>query len=257
MKSEKIELVYYTDPLCCWSWALEPRWRKFVFLYREHISWRYCLSGLIPDWNNFFDEANSITRPAQLGPIWMEAQMASGMPIASAVWHVSPPSSSFPACIAVKCACLQSSEIGELYLRRVREAIMIERRDISKSDVLMNIARRLANEVPGLDLEQFTSHYKGPVGADAFRKDWLEARGLGITRYPTITMSVGGGRVMVSGYSAFATLRNALLHVAPQLSLVENRSPLEDYRRYWPFLTEREEAEFLDHSTVDEVKLSC
>lgn len=255
MDSERVELVYYTDPLCCWSWAFEPRWRNFLFQYRDHISWRYCLCGLIPDWNNFVDEANSVTRPAQMGPIWLEAQIASGMPIASSVWHVSPPSSSFPACIAVKCAYLQSGDIGELYLRRVREAIMIERHDTSKSEVLMEIAQRLANEVPGFDLSRFASDYKGPAGADAFRRDWLEARGLGITRYPTIIMSYGGGRVMVSGYNAYATLKNALLRVAPQLSLVEKHTSLEGYRRFWPFVTGREEVEFLSLSTADEVNL--
>src|SRR5437868_2342868 len=108
MTAERIQITYYTDPLCCWSWAMEPHWRMFAYQFRDSISWRYCMSGLIPTWNNYVDEVNAVSRPAQLGPVWFQAGKISGMPVNGKMWHDTQPRSSFPACIAVKCAFLQS-----------------------------------------------------------------------------------------------------------------------------------------------------
>jgi len=63
----RVEIVYYTDPLCCWSWAFEPQWRRLQYKLRDKLSVRYCMGGLIADWKNFNDEVNSINRPAQMG----------------------------------------------------------------------------------------------------------------------------------------------------------------------------------------------
>ena len=27
-ESVSLSIEYYTDPLCCWSWAFEPQWRR-------------------------------------------------------------------------------------------------------------------------------------------------------------------------------------------------------------------------------------
>jgi putative protein-disulfide isomerase len=241
MKDGKIEITYYTDPLCCWSWAFEPQWRKFAFRYRQFISWRYCLCGLIPDWNNYHDDVNNVSRPAQLGPVWLEAHRASGMPIDTSVWHKSAPSSSFPACIAVKCAFLQSQSLGETFLRRVRESIMTEGKNIATDEILIDIAKQLSvNSL--MDLAQFCTDYFGTTGREAFRKDWLEARGLGIKRYPTIVLSRGAEATIVSGYHAFPSLEQALHLVCP--GLASGKEPLSAYKNYWGELTEREIQEF-------------
>lgn len=107
-KADLLEITYYTDPLCCWSWAFEPQWRRFLYEFRGKIRYRYCMGGLLPQWNNYNDAINSVTRPIQRGPVWMHAKQMSGMPIDQNIWMRDPPSSSYPACIAVKCAALQS-----------------------------------------------------------------------------------------------------------------------------------------------------
>jgi predicted DsbA family dithiol-disulfide isomerase len=201
------------------------------------------MCGLIPDWNNYHDVENSVVRPGQMGPLWMEAHRASGMPMDFSIWHRQPPGSSFPACVAVKCVFLQSDNLGEQFLRAVRESIMIEGKDISRDEVLMNIAGKMSKN-SRLDLSRFSAHYFGTEGKDAFRRDWLEARGLGIGRYPTIIMKGHAEGTMISGYRSFSSLCAALLHVAPHLSQRVGNNSVTEYRSFWGTLTPREEIEF-------------
>src|SRR5687767_9309029 len=93
-KEDRVEITYYTDPLCCWSWALEPQWRKLRYEFGDQIRWKYCMGGLIPNWQTFSDPMNSVARPAQMGPLWMDASQVSGMPIADSIWSQNPPASS-------------------------------------------------------------------------------------------------------------------------------------------------------------------
>ena len=111
-----VEIIYYTDTLCCWSWAFEPQWRRLQYELQEKLSVRYCLGGLIANWKNFNDDVNSISRPFQMGPLWAQAQSVSGMPMQDLVWVNDPPATSYPACIAVKCASMQSRYAGERFL---------------------------------------------------------------------------------------------------------------------------------------------
>lgn len=224
---------------------MEPQWRRLVFQFREHLQWKYCLAGLIPDWNNFVDDANSVVRPAQLGPLWMQAKHASGMPMDPAVWHRSPIRSSFPACIAVKCAFLQSDIYGERYLRMAREAVMVQGKDVSSNEVLMSIASELSGEMPAFNVTRFISDYNDGEGRDAFRKDWMEARARGIQRFPTLLFSGSNGEsALISGYNAFSLLRSVLIRVAPHLAEIQTEGSLDDYRVYWGSVTAREEEEF-------------
>src|SRR3546814_21038319 len=50
------EIVYFTDPLCSWSWALEPQWRRLLFTFGDRLSWRYRMGGMLPDWTRFSDQ---------------------------------------------------------------------------------------------------------------------------------------------------------------------------------------------------------
>src|SRR6478609_7542743 len=117
MEQEKeeavLQIVYYTDPLCCWSWAFEPQWRRLRYELGNQMRFRYCMGGLLADWEKYNDPMNAVSRPSQMGPLWFEAKYISGMPIREHIWHKDPPASSYPACIAVKCAALQSAAAEE------------------------------------------------------------------------------------------------------------------------------------------------
>src|SRR3954466_16223308 len=129
--AERVEIIYYTDPLCCWSWAFEPQWRRLRYEFGDKIIYRYVMSGLLPEWKNYSDPLYSVSRPMQMGPVWHQASLQSGMQMYDKIWVEDPPASSYPACIAVKCAELQSKKAGDTYLRLAREAIMLHGKNIA------------------------------------------------------------------------------------------------------------------------------
>ncbi|PRY13806.1 thioredoxin-like protein [Pontibacter ummariensis] len=57
------------------------------------------------------------------------------------VWFYSQTSSSFPTCVAVKRARLQSPKVEEVYLRRVQEAILLQGRNISKRKLCLEVVK--------------------------------------------------------------------------------------------------------------------
>src|SRR6185312_7774677 len=110
------------------------------------------------DWQSYCDPINSVSRPLQMAPLWFQVRRVSGMPIDEQIWLEDPPQSSYPACIAFKAAARQGPQYAEGYLRRMREGVMLERRNISRREVLMRIAEELAHDTvyhAGFDLEHF------------------------------------------------------------------------------------------------------
>ncbi|WP_207513928.1 DsbA family oxidoreductase [Longitalea luteola] len=203
-----IDIVYYTDPLCCWSWALEPQLERLEKDWPGTINWRYCMGGLLPGWQHYFDQQNSIQRPAQMGPLWMHASEVMEVPIAHRIWVDDPPASSYPACIAVKCAALQSAEAGRLYLYHVRKAVMFHSLNIARPEVLLQVARCIAVMNKQFSFEQFEEDMKTDRGLEAFRKDLQEVKYRGINRFPTLLIKrpAAPGGLLVTGFRPAETL---------------------------------------------------
>ena len=198
---QAINIVYYTDPLCCWSWAMEQQLAQLENECSTPVNWRYCLGGLLPGWGLFTDNQNNILRPAQMGPLWMHAGEMLGLTLAHRIWVEDPPASSYPACIAVKCAELQSAEAGKLYLHYVRKAVMVHGLNIAKQDELLEVAKKTAVLLPGFSLSQFEEDMKTDQGMEAFRKDLQEVKYRNINRFPTLLIQQQGlPGVLVTGY---------------------------------------------------------
>ncbi|OKL40491.1 DsbA family oxidoreductase [Pontibacter flavimaris] len=247
-KAGSVEIEVYTDPLCCWSWALEPQWRRLRYAYQGRLKWRYRMGGLIPNWDSFNDPMHAISRPLQMGPLWMEARHTSGMPIKDKVWFDNPPASSYPACIAVKAAELQSPVAAETYLRKVREAVMLHGQNIAEWQVLRQTGKELAQEHPEiLDAAKFEEDLSGREARKAFEEDLLRVRLHNISRFPTFTMRLAGATagVMIVGYRPYEALEKALKQVAPELEPIPHTTDELEYRRYWGSITNREVQEAL------------
>lgn len=242
VKAGQLEVTYYTDPLCCWSWAMEPQLRKLRFEFDGAISWHYCMGGLIPAWKNYNDEINSVTRPIQMGPVWMHAQQVSGMPMNSTIWMSNPPSSSYPSCIAVKCVEMQSTDAAQRYLRVIREALMLEGKNIAKQDVLVELATDLFKEPASrLNIAKFITDLENDNGIEAFRKDLQEIKYRGITRFPTMILKAPGhDGVIITGYRPYQSLLDTVMYVAPHLQKTNPHINECNYKNFWGLVTNRE-----------------
>jgi len=249
--SRQVEVIYYTDPLCSWSWAFEPQWRRLRYELGGQICPRYVMCGMIVDWQSYSDPINSVSRPLQMAPLWFQVRRDTGMPIDEQIWLEDPPQSSYPACIAFKAAERQGPRYAEGFLRRMREGVMFERRNISRLEVLLRIAEELADgtlDHPGFDLERFRQDLDSQDTLDAFRADVQEARYRGIGRYPTLALRRQNKArgLMIVGFRPYHALRQALSGVASDLEPARPVPSLVEYVSYWGRVTVREIMEALD-----------
>ncbi|GCC50490.1 DsbA family protein [Chryseotalea sanaruensis] len=228
---------------------MEPQWRKLIFQYKEHVNWSYRMGGIIPSWNGYVDNINSVTRASQMGPMWLHAEQVSGMPMYATIWNNNPPASSFPSCIAVKCATAQSLEMGERMLRKLRESCHLNGKDISDKRVILEEAEALALTTSEFDLNKFLNDFKSESGQDYFREDWDETRKRGVTRFPTLFFSMPEiGTIQLSGSQSLHNMKRALFQLNPKLQAIEPNASVPEYKTYWGSWIEREELEFTSES---------
>jgi putative protein-disulfide isomerase len=213
---EQIEITFYTDPICCWSWALEKSLSRLREEY-DGVKVRYVLYAMITDWDNFHDPVNSVSTPAQMGPVWMHASAISGVPMNDKIWYLDPPTSSVPAALAVKCAGLQSKEAGDLYFKGVREALMVGGKNISKTNVLYDIADTIEAGNPTVfSADVFRRQMKGPSPLAALKRDMDEATVNKVGRFPTLIIKSGENQaVLVTGYRPYDVLLEAIRAATP------------------------------------------
>jgi len=114
--------------------------------------------------------AREFSEPVEALRAVLDAAAHSGMPVDPRVWLDAPPTSSYPACQAVKAAAEQ--RLDGAYLRVLREGIMCERRTLDTVDTLVEAARG----VVGLDVVRFASDLRSSATVEAFGADVERAR---------------------------------------------------------------------------------
>lgn len=252
-------IEYYTDPLCSWSWAFEAPWRALRYTCAGRLTWRYRMGGMLSDWRSYHDPFNDISNPSQMAPQWLQVQELSGMPFDELVWHIDPPNSSYPACLAVKAAQRQGDAAAEQYLRRLREAVMLERRNIARPDILLTIAQETAQagsmEEP-FDFNRFRDDLDAQETREAFRNDLRDASYYGIGRFPTLVLHRTDGRgIVLVGYRPHHVLWTALHALVPamhQTPAIPQEQLALEYISRWQRVTARELVEVCD-CTVDQI----
>jgi len=254
-----VELAYYTDPLCPWSWAMEPHWRRLRFEFGGRIAWRYVMGGMVKDWRSYRDEINTVHRPSQMGPQCYQVRHLTGMPLDERIWHEDPPASSYPACLAVKAAARQGVEAGEAYLRRLRESIMLGRRNVARGEVLLSLAEEVAGEDrPGLafDVARFADDLLGDHVRDAFQADLKETRAGDIARFPTLLLrGTEGPGIALVGYRPYEVMREALTRIAPDFQPIRAATDAAGYVAFWGRAAACEVAEALGIAREDALRL--
>ena len=221
-----VQALYYTDPLCPWSWALEPTLRRLQWELGQELRLTYVMSGM----------GNELQDPAQAALQALEASQASGMPVDVRLWLRDPPTSSHPACIAVEAAGEQGDP-GP-YLRRLREAVMCRQHKLEGAEELTAEARA----TPDLDLERFkldigSSAILEKLGADLERARSVSSRhhssGPDRVKLPSLEFRGPDGEAHgVYGYSDYPALAAAAQAAGAQLDPGPAPSVCDALRRF-------------------------
>ena len=172
-----IHVAYFTDPLCPWSWAAEPAWRRLGVEFSDQVQITYVMVGMARQ----TDSAHMLAQT-------LEASAASGMPADARVWFEGAPRSSHPACLAVKAAAEQGCD-GP-FLRRLRVGLMTARERIDNPEAFLAAAR----DVPGLDVARLDVDMRSNAMVELFGADREQAEAACGEHRPSLpAFSVDGG----------------------------------------------------------------
>jgi predicted DsbA family dithiol-disulfide isomerase len=170
-----VRVSYFTDPYCPWSWAAEPALRRLQSAFEIEV--RYVMVGLARDIEP--------PRARELALATLDAAADAGVPADARVWLRDPPVSTYPASIAVH-AVAEQGDPGP-YLRRLREAILVEGRRMAGPEALLEAAR----EAGVADLERLRIDFGSHAILERFGADLELARSAGATT-PEIRFGDGG-----------------------------------------------------------------
>ncbi len=158
-----VEVRFYTDPACPWSWAAEPALRRLMWEFEGQLEFVWVMGGL----TRSYEGADLLQVVAQ----WLVDAAEGGMPCDPRIWTENPLDSTYPACQAVKAATEQGPEAAYRYLRTLREGILCERRKLDHAAALIAAAGRAR-----IDRQRFEIDLRSHAITEAFGADLEEVR---------------------------------------------------------------------------------
>lgn len=219
--TKPITLLYFTDPICSSCWGAEPQLRRLKMEYGDAIDIHYHMGGLLPSWEVY--NSGGISKPGDVAGHWEEVSPHYRMPIVGDVWREDPLPSSYPPSIAFKAAELQDQGKALIFLRRLREQVLVEKRNITRWPVIAEAAM-----FAGLDTARLRADFDG-AGKPLFQADLTLARSLGVRGFPTFIFSNGSGeRQLVYGARPYPQFEGAVKTLMPEVKAAAQHGSLEE-----------------------------
>ncbi len=246
-KNKKIQVTYFTDPICSTCWIIQPQVRKLLLEYDKYVNIEYRMGGLLPSWEDY--NKGKIQKPADAAQLWEEVCAIHDMPLDGDVWIEDPLTSSFPPSIAFKAAQMQDKEKAILFLRRIKEMVFVEKKNIIKWEFL----KKAAFEV-GLDTARLLKDFDGKA-KEYFRDDLVLSTEMGVTGFPTFFFTNGLGKQMVlKGYHPYEKFEEIINMLMDDVKKEPINTDPKSLFTHFPAMTEKEFA-FMCGISRDEANL--
>lgn len=208
--SAAIRLILFTDPLCCWSYAMSASLDSVKARF-ENIHWQICMTGMIPSWERFADPENNVARPGQMGPHWLYVSKVLGIPVDYSLWARDPPASSYPACLAYQTVLAQDKAMGWPFLKLLWQYCMVEGHNISRREDLLVVAERLKKDFPSFNPATFDQHLNSALSHEALKKDLALSDAWHIKRSPSVVLKTSAKSLLLTGYRPLHMLETTIL----------------------------------------------
>jgi len=168
----------------------------------------YRMGGLLPSWENY--NKGIIKKPSDAAKHWEEVSLSHEMPMDGDVWLEDPLSSSYPPSIAFKAAQVQHTERAILFLRRIKEMVFLEKKNIIKWRFLEKAALD-----SGLDSARLLRDMEGK-GRELFEQDLKMANELNVKVFPTLFFSnCSDKKFMLKGYQPYEKIEEIIYKLIP------------------------------------------
>ena len=230
---QPIRVLYFTDPICSTCWIIQPILRKLKLEYGKYLNVEYRMGGLLPSWEEYVK--GKISKPSDAAKHWEEVCVLHEMPMDGDVWIEDPLASSFPPSVAFKAAQIQDTEKALVFLRRIKEMVFMEKKNIIKWEFL----ERAAYD-SGLDSVRLLRDFEGKA-REHFKADLMLAKQLGVTGFPTLFFSDGiENSYTIKGIQPYESYEDIIYKLFPAaVKEVINKDP-EHLFGHFPTMTVKE-----------------
>lgn len=203
-----VKIIYFTDPICSACWGIEPQLRKLELEYGDYFEVEYHMGGLLPSWDVY--NSGGINKPSDVAHHWDEVSPYYKMPIDGDVWLSDPLPSSYPPSVAWHAANRQDVHKAHLFLRRIREMVFLEKKNITRWEHLAQAAQEVC-----LDTARLRQDYEGPAKS-WFQADLSLSRSQGVRGFPTLFFTdEHQNRLTLYGFRSYALFEQALTSIYP------------------------------------------
>ncbi|WP_226670597.1 ClpXP adapter SpxH family protein [Metabacillus litoralis] len=239
-----LEIYMFVDPLCPECWALEPIIKKLQIEYGRLFTLKYIISGRLATLN-----VSKRMRPEKLAEAWEKTASRTGMSCDGNVWLDNPLSSPYIASLAIKSAELQGRKAGLRYLRKLREQLFIQSKNVSDEKILVQIADHV-----GLDADEFQKDLHSQSTAKALQCDLKITSEMDVHEIPTLAFfseDVDEEGLKITGIYSYDMYVQVLKEMIGEVIKPSHKPPLEVFLEYYQFVASAEIAAVYDMTLVE------
>lgn len=199
------KFYYFADPMCSWCYGFGPALSEFVAAHPA-LPVEVVMGGLRP----YTREPAGVKQKAEIRDHWRHVEKASGLPFDDAM--LMTPGFIYdtePACRAVvvvrdgKIAATPAHVLA--YMKAVQAAFYRDARDVTRGDVLADIAGECA-----LDRAAFLAAFNSDEMREAVSNDFAMTQSIGIRGFPALCAGRGSELHMIAhGFAPLATLEES------------------------------------------------
>ena len=239
-----LKIIYYTDPQCSASWLFQPILRKLKLEYRDYLTIDYHIGVGGPSWEQ--SNIGSIKTPLDAAKHWEELSASQNMILDGDVWLEGPLYSSYLPLIAFKAAQLQDSDKAITFLRRLKELVFLEKKNITRWEIIENAALS-----SGIDAAVLKEDCTGK-GSQLLEADLELAKDLKITMFPTLIFLMDGIAFnRINGFQTYENFEEIILEVIPNAVKNTINCSAEALFSLYPNMTESEFSFILNISIAE------
>lgn len=208
--NKPLKIVYFTDPICSTCWLIQPILRKLKLEYDDYLDVDYKMGGLLPSWKDY--NKGIIKSPSDAAKHWEEMGSFYNTPLDGDVWLEDPLDSSYPPSIAFKAAQLQNKDKAILFLRRIKEMVFIEKKNITKREFIEHAALSC-----GLDSAVLFRDIQTKA-LDLFKEDLELAQAYEIKSFPTLLFSKDSNKkITLKGIQSYEKFEEIIKEFIPNV----------------------------------------
>ncbi|HEY8571202.1 DsbA family protein [Phenylobacterium sp.] len=170
-------LIYFSDPMCSWCYGFSTVIAAVRKAFGPALPIRTVMGGLRPG----TEEPITPEARATITSHWKHVREATDLPFDERVLAEGFVYDTDPAARAVVVARREDPEIALTYLLRAQQAFYAQARDVTKGDVLADLAEEV-----GLDRVDFIAQWESEAARQETWRDYAISQRAGVTGFPTL-----------------------------------------------------------------------